>query len=131
MIVVDTNIITYRFIEGDKTDKVIRFQQYDPDWIVPFLWQYEFINVLSTLVKNNYLSDKQAVSIWRDAYKIFKAKEQSIDMEKALLFSIQNKISAYDAQYIILALSFKIKCLTEDLTLLKKFPDITISLDNF
>ena len=128
MIVVDTNIITYRFIEGDKTAKVIKFQQYDSDWVVPFFWRFEFLNVLSTLVKNNYISDKQSISIWRTAYRTLKARERLIDMEKVLLFSIQNQISAYDAQYIVLAQSLKIKCLTEDMKLLREFPDITISL---
>lgn len=130
MIVVDTNIITYRFIEGDKTDKAIKLQQYDPDWVVPFLWQHEFLNILSTLFSNKYISKEQCISIWKTVFNIFKERERTVEMEEALLISIKKQISAYDAQYIYLARSLKIQCFTEDKQLLKKFPGIAVSMKN-
>ena len=131
MIVVDTNIIVYRLIIGDKTDKTMELEVYDPDWIVPFLWHFEFLNVLSTLTKNNYLEPEQSRVILNNAAVLFKNREFQVDEESVLQFSVDNKISAYDAHYIVLAKMNNIKCVTEDKRLLKLFPIHAVSLDNF
>ena len=128
MIVVDTNIISYRLIKGDKTDKAIDLEQYDPEWIVPVLWRFEFLNVLSTLTKNDYLNLNQSLIIWKNAESILKNREYHVHPEKTLEFSIKHRISAYDAQYIVLAEANDIKCITEDKQLLKLFPSLTLSL---
>ena len=54
-----------------------------------------------------------------------------VDEESVLQFSVDNKISAYDAHYIVLAKMNNIKCVTEDKQLLKLFPIHAVSLDNF
>ena len=130
MIVVDTNIITYRLIIGDKTDKTIELEKLDSDWIAPVLWRFEFLNVLSTLTKNNYLEIDQNILIWKNAESLLQNKEYSVDPEAVLKISVENKISAYDAQYIVLAKMYKTKCITEDKKLLTLFPGITLSLSN-
>ena len=48
MIVVDTNVIAYVLIEGDKTALAQQVAKKDPDWKVPPLWRHEFLNVLAT-----------------------------------------------------------------------------------
>ena len=103
MIVVDTNIISYSLIQGDKTESVLRAHEKDSAWIVPVLWRHEFLNVLSTLTKNNILNQNQSIDIWKNAVRIFNRNEYNVDMVAALDISIQNKVSSYDAQYITLA----------------------------
>lgn len=39
MIVVDTNIISYLFIKGERTESVKKVLQKDPDWISSILWR--------------------------------------------------------------------------------------------
>jgi predicted nucleic acid-binding protein len=131
MIVVDTNIIAYRFIEGDKTEKVLKAQQKDSDWILPSLWRHEFLNVLSTAARSRILNTEQCQQVWKSAVHVLHSLERDVDMLKALLLSIETSISAYDAQYITLAQSSRIRCLTEDRKLLEAFPAITVSLDQF
>jgi len=48
-----------------------------------------------------------------------------------LTLAIEKNISAYDAQYITLAKELGVYCVTEDTRLLKKFPNLTISMKNF
>ena len=131
MIVVDTNIIAYRFIPGDKTEKVLTAQKKDPDWILPSLWRHEFLNVLSTVTRNRILNPDQCLNVWKSADRVLRSFERSVDMIKALSLSIEASVSAYEAQYIVLAESFMIKCLTEDRKLLKTFPAIAVSLEKF
>lgn len=131
MIVVDTNIIAYRFIQGDKTNLVLKAQDIDCDWIVPELWKHEFLNVLSTLTKNDLLEKKQAIEIYSNAYRILRRFEKPVSKNSALVCSIDFMINAYDAQYIVLAKSLGLKCLTEDKKVLKTFPQIAISLKQF
>ena len=131
MIVVDTNIIAYRFIKGDRTEKVLKAQQKDPDWILPSLWRHEFLNVLSTAARNKVLNTDQCLEVWKSAVRVLHSLERNVDMVKALSLSLETSISAYDAQYITLAESVRIKCLTEDRNLLKTFPAVAVSLEQF
>ncbi len=131
MIVVDTNIIAYRFIQGAKTSQVLSAQQIDPVWIVPYLWRHEFLNVLSTIIRNEVLSEYQGTGIWKSACRCLHNSEQHVDMIKSLSLSINRSISAYDAQYISLAVSLGVRCLTEDKQLLKKIPETAISLSDY
>jgi len=131
MIVVDTNIIAYRFIQGDKTEKVLKAQKKDSDWILPSLWRHEFLNVISTVARNQILNPDECLEVWKSAVRVLHSLERNVDMLKALLLSIETSISAYDAQYITLAESFRIKCLTEDRKLLVTFPATAISLEQF
>jgi predicted nucleic acid-binding protein len=131
LIVVDTNVIAYRFIAGEKTNSALKVEKFDMDWRVPFLWRFEFLNVISTLTKNGIINENQSISIWRNAIEVLAGKEEIPDEEKVLLFSINHGISAYDACYLVLAEILGTKCVTSDKELLGLFPEITIPLDNF
>ena len=54
MIVVDANVIAYRFIVGEKTGLACQVQEKDADWVVPALWRHEFLNVLATAARAGY-----------------------------------------------------------------------------
>jgi predicted nucleic acid-binding protein len=131
MIVVDTNVLAYRFIEGEKTEQAIAARQNDSDWIVPLLWRHEFLNVLSTSIRCEMLTLEQCKAIWGNAVRVLRGAERPVEMMKALSLSIDTAISTYDAQYIELAQSFGVWCITEDKKLLKAFPGIAVSLDEF
>nr|WP_283645820.1 hypothetical protein [Alteromonas macleodii] len=48
MIVVDTNVIAYLLIRGERSAAMDRLQQLDSEWVAPRLWLDEFLNVLCT-----------------------------------------------------------------------------------
>jgi len=123
MIVADTNIITYLVIAGDKTEQARLVKGKDSTWMVPTLWQHEFINVLSTHVKNGILTIPQAKTAWTYSNRILSQTTYEVDMENALQFSIEQKISAYDAQFIILAKKLGCPLVTEDKKLHKTFAE--------
>ena len=51
MIDVDTNIIAYLTIAGEHSEAVEKVFMKDSDWVVPYLWRYEFRNVVVNYVR--------------------------------------------------------------------------------
>lgn len=131
MIVVDTNVIVYLMIEGEKTNLAQQVFQKEPNWVMPLLWRHEFLNVLTTLVVHTDTTVNDAGNIWQQSMKMFAVAERDVDMLYALNLACQHKISAYDAQYIALAMTLNIPCVTEDKKLLKTFPEIAFSMESF
>ena len=131
MIVVDVNVIAYFLIEGDKTASARDLLRRDPDWRLPALWRHEYLNVLATFAREGGATVAEARTLWRRGLELFGAREQSVDMESALALSAENRISAYDAQYITLARQLQTVCVTEDQRLLGLFPALTRSMQAF
>ena len=131
MIVVDANVIAYRFIVGEKTGLACHVQEKDTDWVVPALWRHEFLNVLATAARAGIIDTVEACTIWRSALHVLGNNEQAVNYEKSLCCAVDAKISAYDAQYITLARTLNCLCITEDARLHKTFPKDTISMRAF
>lgn len=131
MIVVDVNVIAYLLIAGDKTSLAQEAWQHDPQWITPPLWRHEMLNVLATYVRNGGASSDDAVAILRQAIARFGEQEREPQMEQALLLAVEHQISAYDAQYVQLALARDLFLVSEDRALQRKFPATVCSLQDF
>ena len=131
MIVVDVNIVAYFLIEGEKTTSARELLRREPDWRLPALWRHEYLNVLATFVRKGGATIAEAQSLWRRGVKLLGPREQSVDMESALVLATDNQISAYDAQYIALAQQLRTVCITEDQRLLKTFPTLTRTMQAF
>jgi predicted nucleic acid-binding protein len=131
MIVVDTNIIVYLMIEGDKTEMSQRTFRQDSSWAVPALWCHEFLNVLATLVRHGGIEIDDAVDIWEEANRFFTPDERDVDMPHALRLANQHNISAYDAQFVALAMELNVPYVTEDQEMLRSFPGIALSMQKF
>ena len=131
MIVVDTNVVAYFFIEGEKTPQAREVRRRDPHWCAPALWRHEYLNVLATFVREGGAALDDAHMLWRQSLDLLGPTEQNVDMEAALSLTTQHRISAYDAQYIALARQLQIMCVTEDRRLLSTFPTNTQTMLGF
>ncbi len=56
MIVVDTNVIAYLFINGDYTSQAKKLLKSDYEWIAPILWKSEFRSVLALYMRQGFLT---------------------------------------------------------------------------
>ena len=56
MIVVDTNIIAYLYISGDKSSQAEQLLSFDSLWNAPILWRSEFRSILSQYLRISILS---------------------------------------------------------------------------
>lgn len=131
MIVVDVNVIAYFFIDGEKTASARELLRRDPDWRLPALWRHEYLNVLATFAREGGATIVDAKTLWRRGIELFGPREQDLDMESALDLATENRISAYDAQYVVLARRLQTVCVTEDQRLLKTFPELTRTMQAF
>jgi len=128
LIVVDTNVIAYLLIEGDRTNRARSLWRDDPDWRVPPLWRHDFLNVLATFAKRGGADLADTSQLWTRAVDTISPGEIDLDMSAALELAVTSRISAYDAQFITLARRLSVPLVTEDKKLRKTFPDLTLPL---
>jgi len=63
MIVVDTNIICYRYMASRHSEAANAAWARDSHWIVPFLWRSEFRNVLAGAMRRRSITVESAIEI--------------------------------------------------------------------
>ena len=131
MIVVDSNIITARNLTSSLTSEAKQVEEKDPVWIVPVLWRYEFQNILASAIKAKQIKPEQALNIWERVSNILIENEYEPSASKVIDLVAQYGITAYDGQFIAVALEMEIPFVTEDQELQKKFPGIAISMNEF
>ncbi len=56
MIVVDTNIISYLYLSGERSQQAEKLLSLDPHWCAPVLWRSEFRSVLGQYLRKNLLT---------------------------------------------------------------------------
>jgi predicted nucleic acid-binding protein len=131
MIVVDSNIIAARSLTTVFTSKSEQIEQKDPIWVVPVLWRYEFQNILAIAIKTKLITAEEALVVWQRTAAILIKNEAEPSPEKVINLVARYGITAYDGQFIALALEMRVFCVTEDTELQEKFPEIAISMDGF
>lgn len=131
MIVVDSNIITARNLTSVLTSKAEKVEQKDPVWIVPVLWRYEFQNILATAIKADQIKPEQALHVWQKVSAILTENESEPSTVKVIDLVAHHGITAYDGQFIALAIEMGVPCVTEDRELQEKFPGVAVSMEEF
>ena len=127
MIVVDTNVLAYLLIEGDRTADAQALRLADPDWRSdPFLL-IEFSNLLATQVKAQALSAAQAEALLETAAQQI-AEWIEAPHEEVLALAIDRQISAYDARFIACARRLGAPLVTEDSRLRAATPGLSVSI---
>ena len=131
MIVVDSNVIAARTLTSLLTSKAEKVEQKDPVWIVPALWRYEFQKILATAIKAKQITPEHALGVWQRVAAILVENESEPSPAKVIDLVAQYGITAYDGQFIALAMEMGIPCITEDQELREKFHGIALSMDDF
>lgn len=131
MIVVDSNIIAYCWIKGDKTALAQELRLKEPDWHVPVLWRSEMRSILAGYVRRGILASAQARTIMADAESVLHEAEH-LPASAAVFDLIEaSPCSAYDCEFAALARSLKVPLVTADKQLLDAFPSIARTLEQF
>lgn len=127
----DTNTIAYFWIRGTYTKFAVNLLKQDPNWIAPFLWRSEYRNVLAGYLRKNLLTIEQATLLTNSAEEQFKGNEYLVVSDLVMDLVSNSNCSAYDCEYVALAIDFNTKLVTSDKKILKEFPDITIPLKEY
>lgn len=122
MIVVDTNLLVYLYVEGEHTDQAEGVLERDAAWAAPLLWRSEFRNVLSGLVRRRALRLEDAIGIAREAERIMAGREYGVVTHDVLQLAARSGCSGYDCEFVALARDLDTVLVTVDRQLLRVFP---------
>ena len=128
MIVVDSNILAYLFIEGTHTGAAEALLTRDEDWAAPVLWRSELRNILTGCLRRGYLTLEEAGSIQSEAEDLMSGAEYEVDSRSVLGLVYESDCSAYDCEYVALAMRLGTKLVTMDGQVLSAFPDVAVNL---
>lgn len=127
MIVVDTNVICYLLMPGERTAAAERLYRTDPEWIAPRLWLDELLNVLATSERQAFLDADQAAAILRDAVDLMQDGTYEVPPERVLAIARRTGCSAYDSQFVALAEDRYLKLNTWDRKILERCPELAVA----
>jgi predicted nucleic acid-binding protein len=129
MVVVDTNVLAYLLIEGDRTRDAQALFARDAEWKSEAFVMIEFSNILATYLRAKSLTRNQAHALLAEAEKRV-AGLVSLPHGRVLRVAEQFAVSAYDARFLGAAQAFKARLVTEDARLRLAAPALTISLSD-
>lgn len=127
MIVVDTNIVGYLFLNGEQTMLAERVLLKDPEWAAPLLWRSELRNVLALYLRKRILTLANANAIMAKAAELFQWREFSVRSEDVLKLASTSGCSAYDCEFVAVAMELQAPLITSDRGLQQLFPEVAIS----
>jgi predicted nucleic acid-binding protein len=122
MIVVDTNVLAYLWLPGERTKAAERLLKKDPDWNAPLLWRSEFRNVLARCLRRGDVSLETALEIADGAEGQMRGREFSVPSAQVLARVEGSECSAYDCEFVVLADELGVSLITSDEKLLTAFP---------
>jgi predicted nucleic acid-binding protein len=128
LIAADTNLVAYLLLDGEMTEHARKVWETDPHWVMPPLWRSEFLNVLATAYRASVLDETQAITAWQNAVHLFRGCEVEPEGEDVLRTAINLGISAYDAQFVVVAEKMDCKLVTSDKRLVKACKGRAVSM---
>jgi predicted nucleic acid-binding protein len=131
VIVADTNLVAYAFVDGEFSAQARAVFAKDPEWHAPLLWRAEMLSVLVQACKSEMLTSAQAASVLEMAMSHMANREHISDEAVVLQTAVARNISAYDAQFIALALELQVPLVTSDKRLLASCRDVAVSPASF
>jgi predicted nucleic acid-binding protein len=131
MIVVDTNIISYLYIFGDRSQQSEDLLSFDYSWVAPILWRSEFRNVLAHYLRKRLLNMDDILLIIQQAEKLLKDREYEISSAHIMQLVERSQCSAYDCEFVALAQYLDIPLITADKKIIRDFPEIANSVNSY
>lgn len=131
MIVVDTNVLAYLYLPGDRTEQAEALLERDPEWAAPVLWRSEFRNILAGYIRRKAITFAQACALQDEAESMLVGAEFEVDSNAVLELVRDSTCSAYDCEFVALAIKLNTKLVTADKKLLQAFPTRAVLLSAF
>lgn len=131
MIVVDTNILVYFHVEGDRTQEAWQVFQKDSEWYAPYLWRSEFRNTMVHYLRSNLLSLTDVLEFAEAAEKMMMGNELHLLPGDILPLAVSSSCSSYDCEFVALAKELGVPLVTADKKVLREFPETAVSPQQF
>ena len=131
MIVVDSNVVAYCWVNGPLTPLAQRVRIKDPDWHLPILWRSEMRSILTGYLRDGSLSDAQVGRIMAATEEALAGREHIVSSRNVFEVARATRLSAYDCEFVSLASVLSVPLVTADKALLKAFPGLALTMDAF
>jgi predicted nucleic acid-binding protein len=131
VIVVDTNVICYRWISSPNNAAAETALAKDPHWIAPLLWRSEFRNILALAIRKRTLTIDAAQDIMRKAEASLDGSEFAVSSDAVLELVTSSTCTAYECEFVALAQAEGVWLVTADRQLMQEFPEVAVSLKTF
>jgi len=131
MIVADTNIISYLFLPTVYSERASQLYKIEPEWAAPSLWRSEFRNVLALYLRQKIVTLAEALVLQDEAEALMTDQEFTVTSLQVLTLTDSSTCSAYDCEFVALAKQLSVKLVTQDKKILREFPKVAVSLDDF
>ena len=128
MIVVDSNVVAYLYLPGEYTAAAEALLEQDSEWAAPLLWRSEFRNILAGYLRRKTLTFEQVCGLQSEAEDLLADSEFEVDSGAVLELVRDSDCSAYDCEFVALAVRLDAKLVTVDQKLLKAFPARAVAL---
>ena len=131
MIVADTNLIAYLIIQGQQTATARAVLQKDSAWAAPRLWRSEFRNILALYIRQQHLALADAIQLMSSAETVLRSREYEVESDPVLRLAAASNCTAYDCEFVHLAQELGVSLVTSDQKVLRLFPAVAISPEDF
>lgn len=131
MIVADTNLIVYLLVDGPFTKEARAVYEEDPDWVAPSFWRSELRNVLVLSIRRRVMSFSEALEVMGDADLLMGENDRDSASFRILRLAADSGCSAYDCEFVALALDLAVPLITSDRALVEKFKATAVSMKTF
>lgn len=131
MIVVDSNVIAYCWLNSAKTDVAQQVRLKDVDWHTPLLWRSEVRNILAGYIRRKELTVRQSTMVMERVEGELQGKEHIVESDAVLKVVEASDLSAYDSEFVALAAALGVPLVTEDRAILKAFPRKALAMEEF
>jgi predicted nucleic acid-binding protein len=131
VIVVDSNIIAYCWVNGPLTGPAQRVRVRDPQWHVPILWRSEMRSILTGYLRDGSLSRPQIGRIMEAVESALAGCEHLVPSSRVFELAGKSRLSAYDCEFVALASVLSVPLVTADKAVLQAFPEQARTMGTF
>jgi len=131
VIVVDSNVIAYCWVNGPLTTLAQSVRVKDPEWHVPILWRSDMRSILTGYLRDGSLTGSQVSQVMHAAERAFVRREHIVPSPSVFEIVEKSRLSAYDCEFIVLASILDVPLVTADKAMLKAFPELALTMEAF
>jgi predicted nucleic acid-binding protein len=128
MIVVDTNVMVYLLTGSGPADRAALLLDDDPEWAAPPVLLSELRNVMVGLLRRAEIQPWDALDICEDAEAVLGDRVAPVPSAPVLEAAMEGPMSAYDAEFVVLARRLGVPLVSADQAIIQGAPDVAVPL---
>ena len=131
MIVVDTHVVVHLLTGGEAGAAAANVLRRDPAWAAPPILLSELRNVLAGFVRREWMSLDDALGMEGDARDVLGDRIADAPGPDVLRTALASGLTAYDAEFVVLARAVQIPLVTADGAVLAAAADVAVAPESF